>query len=488
MTMMREWPGLLDELRREGLLTRAPDALPPVTSITTDSRRVTPGAVFVAVRGSVEDGHRYAAAAARQGAGVLVVEQPVEEATPQVVVADARRAAIVLARAWHGRPAERLDLIGVTGTSGKSTTTLLMRHLLNAGGTAGAIGTLGAFDGAGLPISSTAGSLTTPGPVDLQATLAALLAAGVDRVAMEASSHSLDQGRLDGLLFAGAIFTNLSREHLDYHLDMSHYRAAKLRLLGLLAPGGVAAVNRDDRAWSAISEGTGVVSYGFQPDAALRARDAVLGPLGSRFVIEGRFGTAEVSLPLPGEFNISNALGAAACAVGMGLELPEVVGRLATAPQVPGRMERLVERPCVVIRDYAHKPDALERVLKSLAPLSVGRLIVLFGCGGDRDRGKRPIMGRIAAELADLVVVTSDNPRTEDPERIIDEILAGIAERGATRRIVDRREAIRWVLGEARPDDTVLLAGKGHETYQVIGQEYLPFDEREIVHELVGEG
>lgn len=487
MTEVRGWPGLLGELRREDLLVAAPAELPPIAGLTTDSRQAGPGTLFIAVRGSVEDGHRYAPAAVGQGAAALVVERAVGLGRPEVVVRDGRRAAIALARAWYGRPADRLQLVGVTGTSGKSTTTLLVRHLLNERGTAGAIGTLGAFDGAGQAVPSTAGSLTTPGPVDLQATLAALVGRGVESVAMEASSHSLDQGRLDGLLFAGAVFTNLSREHLDYHPDMTHYRDAKLRLLELLAPGGTAAVNRDDPAWDVIPSGRGVVTFGFHPDAALRARDAVLGPVGSRFVVEGRFGTAEVSLPLPGEFNVSNALGAAAGALGLGLELPRVVERLATAPQVPGRMERLVERPCVVIRDYAHKPDALERVLRTLGPLTRGRLIVLFGCGGDRDRGKRPIMGRIAAELADLVVVTSDNPRTEDPERILDEILAGVPDRSATRRIADRREAIRWALDEARADDTVLLAGKGHETYQIVGRDHLPFDEREIVRELVGQ-
>jgi UDP-N-acetylmuramoyl-L-alanyl-D-glutamate--2,6-diaminopimelate ligase len=329
-------------------------------------------------------------------------------------------------------------------------------------------------------VPSTAGSLTTPGPVDLQATLAALRDRGVEWAAMETSSHSLDQGRLEGLAFRGAVFTNLSREHLDYHRTMEAYREAKLKLLGLIAPGGTVAVNRDDPAWTDIA-GAGVVPFGTHPDAQVRARDVALFAHGSRFVLEGRFGTAPVERPLPGEFNVLNALGAAAVALGLGLELRQVVARLADAPQVPGRMERLVEHPAVVIRDYAHKPDALERVLRTLRPLTPGRLIVLFGCGGDRDKGKRPIMGRLAGELGDLVVVTSDNPRTEDPERIIDETVAGVPPGTALRRMVDRREAIRWALEQATEGDTLLLAGKGHETYQVIGTEYLPFDEREIV-------
>ncbi len=474
------WPALLDALRREELLVSAPADLPGVTAITTDSRGLERGALFVAVRGSVADGHRFAASAVANGAAVVVVEQTVPVGAPSIVVTDGRRAAIALARAWFGDPGRDLVLVGITGTSGKTTTTLLVRHLLNAGETAGSIGTLGAFDGRGRAVPSTAGSLTTPGPVDLQATLAALRDRGVDTVAVETSSHSLDQGRLDGLTFRGAVFTNLSREHLDYHKTMDEYRAAKLKLLTLMAPGGAIAVNRDDPAWAEI-HGAAVITYGTHPDAAVRARDLALGARGSRFCIDGRFGTALVDLPLPGEFNVLNALGAAAVALGLGHELRRVVERLADAPQVPGRMERLVEAPAVVIRDYAHKPDALQRVLATLRPITPGRLIVLFGCGGDRDRGKRPIMGRIAAELGDLVVVTSDNPRTEDPVRIIDETAAGIPPGTPMRRMVDRREAIRWALGEARPGDTLVLAGKGHETYQVIGTEYLPFDEREIV-------
>jgi UDP-N-acetylmuramoyl-L-alanyl-D-glutamate--2,6-diaminopimelate ligase len=417
---------------------------------------------------------------------VVVAEEPVSTTVPEVVVRDGRRAAIALARAWYGDPARSISLVGVTGTSGKTTTTILVRHLLNAGGRAGSVGTLGAFDGRNEPVPSTAGSLTTPGPVDLQATLAALRDRGVEWAAMETSSHSLDQGRLEGIAFRGAVFTNLSREHLDYHRTMAEYREAKLKLVSLVAPGGTVAVNRDDPAWDDIT-GSNVVPFGVHPDAQVRARDVALFARGSRFVLEGRFGTAEVELPLPGEFNVANALGAAAVTLGLGFELREIVARLADAPQVPGRMERLVERPAVVIRDYAHKPDALERVLDTLRPLTPGRLIALFGCGGDRDKGKRPIMGRIAGERADVVVVTSDNPRTEDPERIIDEIVAGVPPGTPLHRMVDRRAAIRWALGEAKEGDTRVLAGKGHETYQVIGTEYLPFDEREIVADALGE-
>ncbi|MGE3618573.1 MAG: Mur ligase family protein, partial [Gemmatimonadales bacterium] len=400
-------------LVRDDLLVDTVGELPTPTGITTDSRAVQPGAWFIAVRGSQQDGHRYLAAALERGAAGLVVES-VEglDGQPALVVRDGRLAAISLARAWYGDPGRQLRLVGVTGTSGKTTTTLLVRHLLNERHDAGSIGTLGAFDGEGGSVPSTAGSLTTPGPVDLQATLAALVAAGVTRVAMETSSHSLDQGRLDGLRFDAGVFTNLSREHLDYHRTMEDYRLAKLKLLDLVVPGGVVAVNADDPAWADLAGRADTIRFGMGPSAELRAEGPVFLPTESRFVLAGRFGSAEVTLPLPGEFNVANALAAAAVALGLGVPFATVVERLAVAPQVPGRMERLTETPCVILRDYAHKPDALERVLHTLRPITPGRVIALFGCGGDRDRGKRAVMGRIAAELADLTVVTSDNPRT----------------------------------------------------------------------------
>ncbi len=474
---------LIDALSRSGLLAGHPPDLPNISMLTSDSRTVQPGALFLAVPGTQADGHGYVPDAVERGATVVMVERHVTDAAREIMVRDARRAAVVAARTWYGDPAASLQLVGITGTNGKSTTTALVRHLLNGAGEAGSIGTLGAFDGAGQEVPSAAGTLTTPGPVDLQATFATLRERGVTRVAMEASSHSLDQGRLDGMAFAAAVFTNLTRDHLDYHQTMERYLAAKLRLLDLLAPGGVRAVNQDDRGWDLIPAGAGRVRFGMGPDADVRAEDLLLDAEGSRFRLTGRYGRREAALPLPGDFNVSNALAAAAVCLGLGCPLDEVVDRLATAPQVPGRMERLALRPCVVLRDYAHTPDALERVLRTLRPLTPGRLVVLFGCGGDRDRGKRPAMGRIAEELADLAFVTSDNPRTEDPERIIDEVVAGMTA-APHLRLADRREAIARALGDARGSDTLLLAGKGHETYQVLGTTKHPFDERAIVAEL----
>ncbi len=474
------WPDLLAELRRADLLVSAPAGGPTPTAIGMDSRTVRAGSFYVAVRGSQQDGHRFVADAVRRGATGVLVESAQQSGVVEIVVRDGRRAALALGQAWYGHPGRRLTLIGVTGTNGKTTTTGLIRHLFNGSEGAASIGTLGAFDGRGDAVDSTAGTLTTPGPIDLQATLADLLARGATHVAMEASSHSLDQRRLDGLGFAAGVFTNLTRDHLDYHGTMEAYLAAKLMLRSLLSLEGVEVVNLDDDAWTVMPARAPRVTFGLHPAADVRATGIALDASGSRFRLEGRFGSAEASLPLLGDFNVSNALAAAACALGLGRPVGEVVRRLAASPQVPGRMERISDVPCIVLRDYAHTPDALERALGTLRPLTRGRLIVVFGCGGDRDRGKRPIMGRIAAEGADLAIATSDNPRTEDPGAIIDDIEQGMGSVPHL-RIVDRLAAIHAALGEAKAGDTLLLAGKGHETYQVLGTEKVPFDEREIV-------
>ncbi|MDH5284918.1 MAG: UDP-N-acetylmuramoyl-L-alanyl-D-glutamate--2,6-diaminopimelate ligase, partial [Gemmatimonadota bacterium] len=441
---------LCTALQREGLLIDAPATLPAVSGVTTDSRVVTPGVVYVAVRGSQADGHRFVPEAVRRGAAALVVEQEVGSSLPEVRVVDSRRAALTLGRHWYGDPGSRLTLVGITGTNGKTTTTALVRHLLNASSGAGSIGTLGAFDGRGVPVESTAGSLTTPGPIDLQATLAGMLERGVATVAMETSSHSLDQGRLDGLGFAAGVFTNLTRDHLDYHGTMESYLAAKLRLDALLGLEGIQVVNADDPAWGALPASHRRITFGFGPAAEVRAVEMQLHHAGTTFRLTTPLGEGTVRLPLLGEFNVANALGAAACAIGLRRPLGEVCQRLEGAPQVPGRMERLAEHPAVVLRDYAHTPDALQRALAALRPLTPGRLIVVFGCGGDRDRGKRPVMGRIAATMADLAIVTSDNPRTENPDSIIADVERGMGS-VAHGREADRRAAIAAALAAAGP-------------------------------------
>lgn len=481
---------LADALRRSDLLASAPPLDLSLTGVTDDSRKVVAGGLYLAIRGTQADGHDFAASAVERGAAALVVERPLGLGVPELVVRDGRLAAVAVARAWYDDPAAGMTLVAVTGTNGKTTTSNIVRHLLNGNGDAGVIGTIGAFDGAGRPVPSTAGSLTTPGPVDLQATFATLRDRGVRSVAMETSSHALDQGRLEGLTFGAGIFTNLTREHLDYHRTMEHYFASKAKLVGLLGLTGTAVTNADDPAWNDLPmlPPTRRVSFGVSPEAGLRADGVATEAGGTSFTLRSRWGSAEVRIPLIGDFNLSNALGAAGAALALGRPLAEVVERLRTAPQVPGRMDVLVGAPFVVLRDYMHTPDAYERVLATLRPLTRGRLVVLFGCGGDRDRGKRPEMGRIAAERSDLVILTTDNPRTEDPDRIIDDILAGIPGGGAGKvvRILDREEAIHAAVALLQEGDTLLLAGKGHETYQIYGKEKVPFDEPAIVRAAVG--
>jgi UDP-N-acetylmuramoyl-L-alanyl-D-glutamate--2,6-diaminopimelate ligase len=474
---------VLAALRAGDQLVGEPGPLPALRGVTADSRRVEPGMLFCAVEGSVADGHRFVAEAARRGAAAALVTRDVADITiPLVRVRDSRRAAAVAAAAWYGFPARGLRLVGVTGTNGKSTTVALIRHLLNARGDTGTIGTLGISDGALRNLPEDAG-LTTPGPVELQAGLAALRARGASTVVMEASSHALHQQRVHGLTFAAAVYTNLTHDHLDYHADYHEYLSAKMLLSEHLVPtNGVEAVNADDPAWGTLPARPGArrIRFGTQGDPDVRAEQVVQGATGTQFDLVCGGARVAVSLPLLGEFNVSNALAASATAWGLG-ESPAVIGvRLATAPQIPGRMEQIVGTPFTVLRDYAHTPDALERLLRALKPITRGRLIVVFGAGGDRDRRKRPVMGRVAAQGADLAIVTSDNPRTEDPERIIDDIVEGF-EGVAHMRIVDRREAIVRALRVAQPGDTVVLAGKGHETYQVVGTTKVPFDEAVIV-------
>ena len=480
---MTTLPDVVAALRQAGLLTTEPvGALPAITGLTADSRRLTAGMLYCAVRGAVQDGHGYLPAVAQGGAAAALVETPAAIALPQIVVRDGRRAAAVAAETWYGRPATRLDLIGVTGTNGKSTTVMLARHVLSAVEPMGSIGTLGAFDPAGTQVESEAGNLTTPGPIDLQATLAALVTRGARGVAMEVSSHSLDQGRVDGLAFRVAIFTNLTRDHLDYHQTFEQYFHAKATLVKHVAPDGLEVVNADDPAWQRMRREHRRITFG-ERKGEVSARTIVAGAGSSGFELVTPLGTAPVRLPLLGRFNVTNALGVAAAAWGMGLPIETIAERLSHAPQVPGRMERIGSRPCTVLRDYAHTPDALERALEALRAITRRRLIIVFGAGGDRDRGKRAPMGAIAVRLADIAIVTSDNPRTEDPERILDEVEAGMRDK-PHHRVTDRRAAIALALSLAGEGDTLLLAGKGHESYQVIGTTKQPFDERAIVREL----
>jgi UDP-N-acetylmuramoyl-L-alanyl-D-glutamate--2,6-diaminopimelate ligase len=470
-------------LSRSGELRSSGTMPERFTDITDDSRRVTKGALFVAIRGAAFDGHDYLGAAASSGATAAIVEDPARTTLPAFVVRDARRAAGLAARAAFADPAAGMTMVGVTGTNGKTTTVGLLRHLLHEAATpAASIGTLGVLrDSAGEVVPGGSG-LTTPGVVELQRVLRQLRDSGVQRVAMEVSSHSLDQRRVEGVDFEVAVFTNVSRDHLDYHQTMEAYVAAKARLLDYVTPDGVAVVNADDPSWNVLPNGRRKVRFGMTMKADVSATDIRWTSRGSEWTLVAGSERANVSLPLLGAFNVANAIGAAAAAWTLGQSLGQIAEKLSASPQVPGRLERLLERPAV-LRDYAHTPDALDRSLDAVRPFVSGRLIVVFGCGGDRDRGKRPQMGAIAESKADRVILTSDNPRTEDPERILDDIAAGM--HGSNHeRIEERRAAIARALELAAPDDVVLLAGKGHETYQIRGTTALPFDEKVIVREL----
>ncbi|MFN2566914.1 MAG: UDP-N-acetylmuramoyl-L-alanyl-D-glutamate--2,6-diaminopimelate ligase [Gemmatimonadaceae bacterium] len=473
-------------LEAAGVLVERRGSLPiHASDITDDSRRVTRGSVFVAVRGTERDGHDFLDAAANAGAAAAVVEDPSRTRLPSLVVRDSRRAAALAAAAAFGYPADAARLVGVTGTNGKTTTVHILRHLLDEPDARGAsIGTLGVLLGSeGTPLPGGDG-LTTPGPVELHRLFRGLIDTGVRSVAMEVSSHAVDQRRIDGISFDVAVFTNLTRDHLDYHGTMQAYLESKARLASYLRPHGVLVVNADDPAWRALPPGRRRVSFSVRPGGAeAQAADVRYGPGGSTWTLMLAGEQVPVRLPLIGDFNVANALGASAAAWAMGVGPTDIAERLGSLPQVPGRLEMISQSP-TVLRDYAHTPDALERALCAVRPFAAGQLIVVFGCGGDRDRGKRPVMGAVAERLANKVIITSDNPRTEDPERIIDDIVGGLQRRDYE-RIEDRRQAIARALSIAGRDDVVLLAGKGHEVYQIRGTERLPFDERVIVRELL---
>ncbi|MFL5524306.1 MAG: UDP-N-acetylmuramoyl-L-alanyl-D-glutamate--2,6-diaminopimelate ligase, partial [Gemmatimonadaceae bacterium] len=448
-------------------------------------RRVRPGELFIAVRGWNTDGHDYLDAAAKRGAAAVIVEDASRTSLPSLEVREGRRSAAVAAAVAHGEPARGLRLLGVTGTNGKTTTTSIMRHLFdNGSGSSASIGTLGVLVGSSGEVLPGGSGLTTPGPVELQRVLRVLVDRGVRTVAMEVSSHSLDQRRVDGLEFDVAVFTNLTRDHLDYHGTMERYLEAKARLLDYLKPGGTVILNADAPEWKALRATKKRITFGVRADADVRAGSVQFTSEGSAWRLDTPKGSVDISLPLIGDVNVENALAAAAAGIALGQSLEDIARSLATVPQVPGRLEIISTRP-TVLRDYAHTPDALERSLTTARAFTRGKLIVVFGCGGDRDKGKRPLMGGIAERGADCAIVTSDNPRTEDPDAIIDGIEAGMR-KSRHERLTDRLAAIKRAIEIARDGDIVLLAGKGHETYQIRGTTSYPFDEKEIVQEITG--
>ena len=442
------------------VLRRAPVE---IGDLAYDARAVGPGSLFFCVPGSRTDGHDFAPQAVESGAVALVVERPLDLDVPQLVVPDARRAMAPAADEFFGRPSEELQVAGVTGTNGKTTTAFLMYSILAAAGRRpGLLGTIESRVGG----ERRPAIRTTPEAIDVQRAFREMLDAGDRSCAMEATSHGSELGRLDRVRFSALVFTNLSQDHLDFHGTMERYFEAKRRLF--LEGRPPAAINVGNEWGRKLAEDRpDALTFGFTEDAQV--------------------GSAElesIDLKLRGRFNVENALGALAASRLLGIEGDAIARGLEAVRGVPGRFESVVEgQPFEVIVDYSHKPEALESVLRTARDLATGRVICVFGCGGDRDRGKRPLMGRIASELADLAIVTSDNPRSEEPQAIIDEILAGVT--GQVEVEPDRAAAIEQAISAADEGDVVLIAGKGHEQGQEFADRTIPFDDREVARDVL---
>jgi UDP-N-acetylmuramoyl-L-alanyl-D-glutamate--2,6-diaminopimelate ligase len=465
-----------------------------VTGVTYDSRQVKPGAVFVALRGVNADGTRFAPQAIANGAIAVVAETaaPAGVSVPWIQVSNARAALAELAATFYGNPSEELVLVGITGTNGKTTTSYVLASIFEAAGIkCGRIGTIGYRIGA----RELDAPRTTPEAPELQQMLRGMRAAGCGACVMEVSSHALALRRADSLRFAAGVFTNLTRDHLDFHGDMEAYFGAKRRLFEILPEGAVGVINVDDRRGAdLVAAARRPVTYAIDSAADVRPGPLTFTLDGLEFDIRTPRGTLHARSPLVGRPNAYNILAAAATAMALDLPFSAIETGIARLENVPGRFQVVSDAAddVRVIVDYAHTDDALKNLLETARPLATGRVITVFGCGGDRDRTKRPLMGAVAARLSDLVIVTSDNPRSEDPERILDEIRRGIvmpADRIAPKgqqkgtpslAIVDRREAIEKAIKDARRGDLVLIAGKGHEKYQVIGDKTLPFDDVEV--------
>jgi UDP-N-acetylmuramoyl-L-alanyl-D-glutamate--2,6-diaminopimelate ligase len=433
-----------------------------VAAVTHDSRAVVPGALFCCVPGQRSDGHDFAGAAIAAGATSLLCERPLDVDVTQVRVADVRRSMGLAAAAFWGHPSGSLPVVGVTGTNGKTTVTALLAAALEAAGRpTGVVGTL-------------TGARTTPDSPDLQALLARFRNEGRAAVAMEVSSHALALDRVEGTRFAVGVFTNLSRDHLDFHASMEDYFAAKARLFEP-ERSAAAVVNADDPHGRLLSDAARIPTTTYSLDDVSGLEVGVTSSTGT-------WRGHRLHVPFGGAFNVGNALAAATVAVELGVDLTTALDGIAGAPHVPGRFEVVGTEPTVVV-DYAHTPDGLEQLLRSLRAAGAPRLVVVFGAGGDRDRDKRPAMGEVVSRLSDLAIVTSDNPRSEDPAAIVDAVAAGATGPAELRREVDRRSAIALALREASPTDVVVVAGRGHETQQEVGGRFVPFDDREVVRD-----
>jgi UDP-N-acetylmuramoyl-L-alanyl-D-glutamate--2,6-diaminopimelate ligase len=486
--------GLLDALTDKRIVGTPPSS---VCGLSADSRRVARGEAFVAVPGFKQDARRFVPDAVARGATLIVTEgDPLPDVrVAQVLVPSARRALASLAGAYWGHPSRALTLVGITGTNGKTTTSYLVQALLRARGDAtGVLGTIQYVIGDEV---RPAGQ-TTPDALDIESMLAAMRERGVRGVAMEVSSHALALSRVDALAFDVGVFTNLTQDHLDFHGTLDEYGRAKRRLFELVAasqkPRHAAVVNGDDPAGARMVAGLALdtLTYGLGPANRVRATAWTSTLDGVRLQVTTPAGPLGLVSSLIGEHNVMNLLAAIGVGIALGLA-PEAIARaLGGVQTVPGRFEQVrAGQPFLVVVDYAHTPDALERVLTTARKITAGRLGVVFGCGGDRDRTKRPIMGEIAARLADHAWITSDNPRSEDPDAIVAEVAAGAARARPAddhcARIADREAAIRAAFGWARSGDTIVIAGKGHETYQIVGGDVLPFDDREVARRLLSE-
>ena len=482
----------------EGLdvIARVGDDNPAITGVLADSRKAAGGSLFVAVAGNAVDGHDFIDEAWRRGAAAVVVDRrddferrkkTIPAGRVFCLVPDSRCALARLAAGWHGFPAHSMVMVGITGTNGKTTIAYLLEHLLaRAGHRVGVVSTVNyRFAGLEQPAAH-----TTPGADDLQALLRRMVDAGTTCCVMEVSSHALDQQRAGEIPFSVVIFTNLSHEHLDYHREMESYFQAKKQLFTGCGGRAFKVINGDDR-WGRRLLGEvedPKLSYGLAPEVEFRALEPEFSSLGTTFTIEAageRWRCCHS--PLIGRFNVLNVLAALAAARQLGGTMELLLEAVESFPQVPGRLQRVPnQRDLHILVDYAHTPDALEKVLSALREcVREGRLLTLFGCGGDRDRRKRPEMGRVAQRYSDLVVVTSDNPRHEDPEQIIADILAGMAPSEKLIVEKDRRRAIAAVIAAGRPGDLLLIAGKGHESYQQVGDRKLPFDDVQVVKEVL---
>ncbi len=457
-----------------------------ITNIAYDSRRVTPGSLFVCIKGYQTDGHRYIDSAVKNGAAAVLVQDAVTAVSvPCLQAADTRKALAQAAANFYGHPEQKLKVVAVTGTNGKTTVTTLIKSVLEfSGKTVGLIGTNANMIGSTvLPAER-----TTPESLELFELFAQMVDAGVEYVVMEVSSHSLYLHRVFGIQFATAVFTNLTQDHLDFHKTMENYYLAK-RMLFDVCDRGV--VNLDDAAGQRIAGDAPcpLVTYSIDAESDFQAQALRISPRGVIFDLHTAEKTLSVRLGIPGKFSVYNALAAFAACVSLGIEPEKIVDALLVAKGVKGRAETVYTRTdYTIIIDYAHTPDGLENIVKTVKGFAQGRVVTLFGCGGDRDPVKRPIMGEIAGQLSDFCIITSDNPRTEEPMSIIRQIEAGMKQTSCAYTVIEnRREAIRFAIETAKPGDCIILAGKGHETYQIIGTEKRHFDEREVIHDILAE-